>query len=238
MKNSFVAFFDILGFKNMVEKNSHEKLTEIYNNGLYESLDFAEKATNAVFKLITPQNELDSLKIKIYVVSDSIFFIQDELTQRGLLYIISYCRLLIGAAIADGIPIRGALSHGPISVDNKRGTTIFGLGLTKAASLEAKQQWAGGIVDPECFEIVPKENPDIVEHLVNNKTNPIITRYKVPQKDGSAREELAMDWTIYELIKSEEDIRSAFRRHKKEIVEDVQIKIENTVKFYNDVRSR
>ena len=238
MENSFVAFFDILGFKNMVEKNSHEELMEAYEFGLYESLDTAEKMTNLVMGMITPPNELESLKIQIYVISDSIIFIQNTLTQRGLLYIISYCRMLIGSAMADGIPIRGGLSFGPVSIENKRGTTIVGLGLTKAYNLESKQQWAGGIVDKECFEIVPKENEDLVNHLINNKKNPIITKYNVPQKDGSVKEELAMDWTIYELIKSEEDIRASFSKHNKEINEDVEIKIKNTIDFYNNVKTK
>ncbi|TDE07732.1 hypothetical protein [Flavobacterium sandaracinum] len=236
MKNSFVAFFDILGFKNMVEKNSHEELMEAYQFGLYDSLENAEEATNLFLSMITPPEELETLKIQIYVISDSIIFIQDTLTQRGLLYIISYCRMLIGSCLADGIPIRGALSFGPVSVENKRGTTIVGKGLTKAYNLESKQQWAGGIVDKECFEIVPKENEDLINHLINNKKNPIITKYNVPQKDGSEKEELAMDWTIYELLKNPEDIRKAFSKHNKEINDDVEIKIENTIKFFNSLK--
>lgn len=237
MKNSFVAFFDVLGFKNMVEKNSHEYLMDIYDFGLYESLDQAENMTNTILRLITPENELESLKVKIYVISDSVIFIQENLTQRGLLYIISYCRILIGMAIADGIPIRGGLSYGPVSIDDKRGTTIVGLGLTKAYNIESKQQWAGGIIDKECFEIVPKERIDLVDHLIKNKENPIITDYNVPLKDGTSKKELVFDWTIYNLIKSEDDIRKSFLKHNKEVNQSVQVKIENTVKFFNDIKN-
>ena len=118
-----------------------------------------------ILKAITPVEDMESLKIKIYVISDSIIFIQENLTQRGLLYIISYCRMLIGTTMADGIPIRGGLSYGPVSVEEKRGTTIVGLGLTKAYNIESKQQWAGGIVDKECFDIVPKDNRDLINYL-------------------------------------------------------------------------
>lgn len=220
----------------MVEKNSHEELMEAYEFGLYQSIETAEEAANLVLGIITPPQELESLKIQIYVISDSIIFIQDTLTQRGLLYIISYCRILIGSCLADGIPIRGAISYGPVSVEHKRGTTIVGRGLTKAYDLESRQQWAGGIVDKECFDVVSKENQDLVDHLINDKENPIITKYSVPQKGGSIKEELALDWTIYKLIKNSEDIRSAFSMHNKEINEDVEIKIQNTIKFFNDIK--
>lgn len=60
MKNSFVAFFDILGFKNLVEKNSHEDLIDIYKESLYESLDLTEKYTNPIYTAISPEQEKDS----------------------------------------------------------------------------------------------------------------------------------------------------------------------------------
>jgi len=236
MKNSFVAFFDILGFKNLVEKNSHEELQEIYNECLYESLDMSEKYTSLILKMITPSEEMETLEIKTYVISDSIIFVQDSLTQRGLLHLIAYCQILIGSSISDGIPIRGGLSFGPVTIDNKRGTTIFGLGLTKAYNLESKQQWAGGIIDPECFDIVPKQNADLINQLISNKKNPLITKYQVPLKDGTFKDELVFDWTIYSLLKDEKNVRDSFVKYNKEITQDVQFKIDNTVKFFNDTK--
>lgn len=211
---------------------------DIYDFGLYESINQAEQMTNLILGAITPKNEMESLKIKIYVISDSIVFIQENLTQRGLLYIISYCRMLIGASIADGIPIRGGLSYGPVSIGEQRGTTVVGMGLTKAYNIESKQQWSGGIIDRECFDIVPKENQDLVNHLLNDKEHPIITEYEVPLRDGTLSKELVFDWTIYNLIKTEDDIKKSFLKHNKEVNESVQLKIDNTVKFYNDIKKK
>jgi len=38
MENKFVGFFDILGIKNLVEKNSHEKLVKIYQEVLLDTV--------------------------------------------------------------------------------------------------------------------------------------------------------------------------------------------------------
>ncbi len=238
MKNSFVAFFDVLGFKNLVEKNSHEKLMDIYDSALYKSISEVEQMTNMVLGAITPLKEMESLKIKIYVISDSIIFIQENLTQRGLLYIISYCRLLIGATMADGIPIRGGLSYGPISVGDRRGTTVVGKGLTNAYNIESKQNWAGGIIDRKCFEIVPKDNQNLVNHLLNDKEHPIIKEYNVPMRDESFSKEFVFDWTIYDLIKNEDDVKNSFLKHNKEVNDSIQKKIDNTVKFYNETKKK
>ncbi|RYX99707.1 single-stranded-DNA-specific exonuclease RecJ, partial [bacterium] len=77
MKNSFVAFFDILGFKNLVEKNSHEDLLEIYQESLYESLDLTDKYSNPIYTAISPEQEKDSSSIRIFVISDSIILVQE-----------------------------------------------------------------------------------------------------------------------------------------------------------------
>ena len=138
--------------------------------------------------------------------------------------------------MADGIPIRGGLSYGPVTVGTQRGTTVVGKGLTNAYNIESRQNWAGGVIDRKCFDIVPKENQDLVNHLVNNKDNPIITEYNVPMRDGTFSKELVFDWTIYNLIKSEEDIKNSFLKHNKEVNSSVQTKIHNTIEFYNKTK--
>ena len=167
-------------------------------------------------------------------------FIQNSLTEGGLLYLISYCKVFLSALLSDGIPLRGAISHGPISIiTNKRGTTIFGLGLTKAYILESIQQWAGTIVDRDVFNLLPKtRNTLIVDRLLKNKTNPLIVEYDVPIKEGKIRKEYVLDWTDYNLIKSQESIRTAFSNHKKDCGRDkVQLMIENTIDFYKYMKS-
>src|SRR5690606_29843378 len=127
MKNSFVAFFDILGFKNLVENNNHKDLIELYEDALYNTLDLTDKHYDPIYSSITPLSELNSLNIKTFVISDSIILVQEDMTQRGLLNLISKCQVLLSSTIADGIPLRGAISFGPVSImENKRGTTIVG----------------------------------------------------------------------------------------------------------------
>ena len=57
MKNSFVAFFDILGFENLVKKNKHEDLMELYNDSLYETLDLTDNIFSPIYNVITPEAE-------------------------------------------------------------------------------------------------------------------------------------------------------------------------------------
>ncbi|SRX51959.1 hypothetical protein [Aequorivita sp. CIP111184] len=234
MTNSFIAFFDILGFKNLVEKNSHEDLKIIYEDMIYQSLELAEKYWNMIYPNITPNEEKKTLDIQTYVISDSIIFIQNSITERGLLYLISVCKVFLSATMGDGIPLRGAISFGPVTIENKRGTTVFGLGLTRAYELESQQQWSGAIIDKECFEIIPQieKHSKLIDRLLQNKINPLIVKYMVPLKTGLS-EQFAFDWTEYAFLKTEKDIENAFSANKKETTDpSIKIKIMNTKEFF------
>ena len=235
MKNSFVAFFDILGFKNMVEKNSHEDLMEIYEEYLYENLNLTDKFFDPIYKFITPEEEKNSLDIRTFVISDSIILIQNDMSQRGFLNLIAKCQVLLSSSLADGIPLRGAISYGPVTIiENQRGTTIVGRGLTKAYSLEAIQQWSGGIVDKDCFELFPGvKSQDFINKMLENKKNPLIIKYNIPLKENKFISGYGFNWPQYDLLKDENDVKAAFTKHKKEIAsEKEQLMIENTVKYF------
>ena len=64
MNEALVGFFDIIGFKNLVEENSHEKLLEIYQESIYSSMDMFEKIYQPVYDIITPKTE-----VTVYVQS-------------------------------------------------------------------------------------------------------------------------------------------------------------------------
>lgn len=239
MKNSFVAFFDILGFKDLVEKNNHEDLMELYNDSLYVTLDLTDSIFTPIYNAITPDAEKESLDIKTFVISDSIILVQNDFTQRGLLNLIAKSQALASIAMSDGIPVRGGISFGPVSViQNKRGTTIVGSGLTKAYTIEASQQWSGGVIDKECFALFPYvHGKDFIQKLLENKVNPLIIKYNVPLKGSKYKVGYCINWPQNRLLKNEEDIRAAFLKHKKEIPsEREQEKVENTVKFFNHVK--
>ena len=239
MKNSFVAFFDILGFKTLVEKNNHDNLMQIYSAALYETIDLTEEYYDMVYPVLTPDSEKNALNIKTFVISDSIILVQEEFTKRGFLYMLAKCQILLSSSLSEGIPLRGALSFGPISIiENKRGTTIVGQGLTKAYMLESSQQWSGGIVDKECFENIPNtKGDDFIKVLLNDKVNPLIVKYNIPLKDNKFKSGYGFNWPKYNLIKSDTDIIEAFSKHKKEISsEKEQLMLDNTIKYYLHVK--
>lgn len=234
MNKSFVAFFDILGFKDLVSNNSHEELFEIYDFALYDTLKSMIPILKTVYGFF-PQlgtKEIDTLEI--YIISDSIIIVQKDTSTKGFLYLLAVSRIILSSAMGGGIPLRGGISVGEVSViKNEYGTTILGKGLTKAYEIESNQSWSGAIVSKECFDFLKEpDSKDLAERLIKAEREILIRKYNVPSKNGE-KEEYVVEWTEYYLIKSEKDVIQAFSKHNKSTdLERTQKIIENTVKFY------
>lgn len=234
MNKSFVAFFDILGFKDLVSNNSHDELLEIYDFALYDTLETMIPILKTIYGII-PQlgtKEIDTLEI--CVISDSIIIIQKDTSTKGFLYLLAVSRIILSSAMGGGIPLRGGISIDEVSViKNEYGTTILGKGLTKAYEIESSQSWSGAIVSKECFDYLKEpESKDLAERLINAEGAILIRKYKAPFKNEE-KEELVIEWTRYDLIKSENDVIQAFSKHNKSTNSDrTRTIIDNTVDFY------
>lgn len=133
-KNYYIAFLDVLGFKNLVnnKENSCKKILDIYEN-------FKNPVTGLY---IGEENEspqpVDSIKdVNIKVMSDSICFYIDASVPNALLCLLAccgsfQCKLL---SLSPPILIRGAITVGEMYAE---GDTTFGPALTEAYLMEEK----------------------------------------------------------------------------------------------------
>jgi len=226
MENRFVGFFDILGFKNLVEKNSHEKLVKIYKDVLIDTVAEIRRLGFDIHK--NEENALKSLEsIKQFIISDSIILIQDDCTHRGLFFITLQAKVLLQIAMDEGIPLRGAISVGPVTILEDFGTTIIGQGLINAYSLESTQNWSGAIIDDKCFQI--HQNDNVFLEVLEAKT-PLFATYKVPTKTQEDNNYHVINWV--KDTQTLEEIDEAFLKHGKELIleKEKQLVI-NTIEF-------
>lgn len=226
MENKFVAFFDILGFKNLVERNSHEKLVKIYQEVLLDTVSEIKRLGLEIHK-----NDKTALKalesIKQFIISDSIILIQNDCTHRGLFFITLQAKVLLQMAMEEGIPLRGAISVGPVTILESFGTTIIGQGLVNAYSLEGIQNWSGAIIDDKCFKIHPKDN--LFLEILDVKT-PLFGIYKVPTKLQEVKDYHVINWVKDNQTLKE--IGKAFLKHGKELNQEKEIQlVSNTLEF-------
>ncbi len=129
--NRFVAFIDILGFKDLVMRNTHSHI--------YELLSEISKLRNKIDNWIN-KGEDRYLNAELYTVSFSdsivIFSKSDSIEDFDLF---TYgVKWLFAKAIEKSIPMKGALAHGEISL-NKSSQIYFGQPIIDAYLLEEEE---------------------------------------------------------------------------------------------------
>lgn len=233
-KSGYIAFFDILGFKNLVHSNELNKVTSIYFI-LFESvmrqlsvqLLSKDELTSQYFQIETQSNPIKSI-----IVSDNVVLWVEDLSIRSFVMLSTTIESMLQLGFSCGLPLRGAISSGSFSVmklnDN---VSIIGKPLIEAFSSEANQNWAGCVLNNSAFEQLKyscvnseQEWKIALSHFHN------LIRYDVPSKLDNINQ-YVINWTnaidnIERVEKSFESFRSSNNNSKTLEV------VNNTKTFY------
>ncbi len=124
-RNCYVAFLDILGFKNMINSSDCNKLY-----GIFETIMEASHTTAAV-----NDKEVEAFhRIEYTIMSDSVVLYIDVDTEDALFALLSTCQTIQMALLRDKILLRGGVARGTLFRED---SIIFGKGLTQAYLLES-----------------------------------------------------------------------------------------------------
>lgn len=127
----FVAFLDIMGFKERVARTSHNKL-------LTQLTDFNKDITSYIGKY-------QNTEIQLAQFSDSIVLFSNDITQKSLKTLAEVTRGIMQTAIRQQIPIKGAIAQGQITCDIPK-QLFFGQALIDAYQLEENIHYYGILV--------------------------------------------------------------------------------------------
>lgn len=252
----FVAFLDILGFSGFVRNNTHDNLIAIYQSFFRPIIDMslteaAEQITKNSSWIEQIQNadsqepiapKLDKVTISCLTISDSIILSTRGNEFRDFLILLATVRNLMARTLYFGFPLRGAITHGMLTLDSKITPEqpniihhqMLGLPIVEAASLEKCQLWSGCTIDASAAE---KIGPKLM------RLDPILlTLYEVPIKNKNKKIMPVVNWVqgISDNDKPLIDarkIRDGFSAHRKDIDSDVEIIISNTVNFFKEMTS-
>jgi len=175
VRTGFVAFIDILGFSNIIQRDGFPRLIQQYKDGL---IDVVRKQSN---------------DIEYVIFSDSIIFCSENDTIEDFIGIIKSCSEILYSFLRSGIPIRGCVSYGEYYFTPKKehGAIIAGRPIIDAFQYEKQQNWVGIIISPTVIEKFPNLEIDIelkkphsvqqVEDILSRLPLPLIlTKYAIP----------------------------------------------------------
>lgn len=244
---TYIAFLDILGFKDLVTHNSqsdlHSIMSKLFTN-IEQSIALQrekkpEKGQNYQSGIF----DFTDSKINCLNISDSIIFWtinEAEDSFRDLVFIMKY---FLNGAIEAGIPLRGAITYGDIDLINNSSNSptfikqqsLVGKGLLDAYNLEKYQNWSGCFIEESAIEQYEKSATVKFNQL---RIWGFVTNYKIPFTNGS-KKGWVINWPQGQFIgrsipkMSEQKLRDAFVKHKKNATDYRVIeKINNTIEFW------
>lgn len=232
----YLAFLDILGFKELIMNNSFDESKEIFET-------FIEQVSNSANLKNRSTGETNTV-VNFNLFSDTILFWTNDDTFKSFFQLNLTVSNLLNYSMQIGLPLRGAISYGNLMCNAFRLesdrvniiNTILGTSIVRAHKLEKDQLWSGCIIDQE---LENTDNTELRNYLKSQWLGKFYVRYNVPLRNTGCRSMLTINWVNLDNdVFTEQKIRDSFDAHnKKSKSSDIAIKIENTLNYYKYVKN-
>lgn len=174
-ESRFVAFLDILGFKDTVMRNSHDDI--------YDKLSTIEKYSKQIQSIEMGKKNPKYNNCEVYVVnfSDSIVIFSKDDSVVNFQFFLNTVGYLFLKCILSNIPLKGAISHGITSV-NKSKQIYFGQSIIDAYLLEEELNYMGIILHNSVDTYIAKNATVIYSNT--NTISQFFHEFRTPLKNG------------------------------------------------------
>ena len=180
--NRFLAYFDIMGFKDLIYRNDHAKV-----EGIIDKMTECVEAINSVADEHI-NNGNPEMAVKPAMFSDSVIFVSQSDDIVDACYTIFVASCFMWSMFDNEIPIKGALAYGRFTADFEK-SKFFGRPLVDAYLLAEEVHFYGAVLH------------HTIENFLHGKTHksldliqPHLKKKPVPMKGGNIAH-LFVDWT-------------------------------------------
>ncbi len=183
---TFIAFFDILGFKEIVNNNNLTELKKLFEHLLRDTQTAVSGETYLQMNASEIIPDLKNQKVNCLHISDSIVFWTNSNTEEDFKEIVSVCHSFYWRSLKTTFPLRGCLTYGEIDFNpdtikiiggvNFYNYSLIGKGLVDAYQKADAIEFAGCLLDMQAIKQV--QDKTINDLIYDQK----ICMYKVPFK--------------------------------------------------------
>lgn len=193
---TYLAYFDILGFKQFIEEMPADHVNQ-YMHNLFRDSQSAVSGDNYI-----PGNpgqivpDLAVSNIHCMHISDSIIFWTNDISDKSFQNIVTCSTFFLSRSLQATFAMRGCIAAGeitfdPFTIKNKQGFTfynssLYGTVLTDAYLKAEAQDWAGCFIDKTALEAAG--SPALNTLIAENKA----ILYSIPLKNGQYSDEYAI----------------------------------------------
>jgi len=229
MSNRYVAFMDIMGFKNMVDREKHQDILqkmitfhqpiEVINN---------DSEVRLLSKKLT-EVSVDEPFTRVITFSDSIIFVTNDGTERSGINICIALDWVMKNAIIMGIPIKGALAYGEQTSDFDM-NLHFGRPLIDAFELQEEIMLYGLV-----FHHTAEKQFQETNMMYNMNHLGYFIWYPVNIKHGVANH-FMLNWTRDLSNKTNIELATINKMYD-QVSGQPRIYVDNTIKFFDHVKT-
>lgn len=184
-KSQIVGTADILGWSDLHDRVDDAGIQRIHDRVVLTNAECAASHGNLQVYTGTDNAQhacadRNAYRVRMFPVSDTIVFAASDETGDSYLDVILAMRYFLVSSVYCGLPVRAAISFGPVSVNSAYPTAPRGLGFKRAVKLEQDQNWHGCMIDDHLAA-----RPDLAalnEDLLKHK---VLAAYTVPRKSRS-----------------------------------------------------
>jgi len=232
--NRFIAFLDIVGFKDFVSRNKHSHVKSVIYK-LHQMVEESKVNKLTINENMVKQGEQDisvvgliKPLIKTFMFSDSILLVSiDDSYYSELLIVMRVNNLIYNSLkLEEPLPLKGSIAYGEITADwDKR--IFLGQPIIDAYLLQEELAFYGAVYHHTAEKYSnsiskPTDFHDEIERC----------EYMVPFKKNKSNHIIA-NWKS--LIKSEEELFTIIRNLKYRTSGGLRYEIDNTEKYLKEI---
>jgi hypothetical protein len=245
----YIAFLDILGFKEIILNNPHEKVVELFENfRIYVQRSIAKGETKED-NLGRMVSDVSDSTINSNIISDSLIFWTNDNKASGLFELIECLQLF--TTFCHNLPkifLRGGITYGDFFYDysgiikGKDGALMVhpimvGRALVEVFQLEKQLEIAGSIISNEAIEEARAND----EEFFDKKWRELSEEKKIVKYNMPTKREAINVWTINWVNAVthptlDELIKGFSNFNKRTDHPDIQAKIMNTIGYYQYIK--
>lgn len=151
-RDAWIAVFDVLGFKTLIRQADILLLREILKSkieDLIQSLESEQSIKNGC--------------LECFVFSDTLVLIAPDMGSNSYGWFLLACETIITKSIYLELPLRGAISLGPVFV-SRNPTILLGSSFVEAYEYCEDQDWIGLILTSSATTALSKNGLDPLRH--------------------------------------------------------------------------
>ncbi len=240
MEKAFIAYFDLLGFKDFILNNETEDMMRGMSN-VFRDIEFSlSHEKNIRIDGSTVIADLSKSNLNCINISDTIIFWTKDCTFESFRELVKVAYDFNWKENCFFFPARGVITYGDVHFvkgDNNnpigsayRINCLFGKGLVNAHIKADNMNWAGSVIDQSAIDEIS---------LISDPTSLLAEytkKYSVPYKQNIIIKEYAFNLVKGELNElafnnKKNNIEAAFKMYNKGFDARVQEIFANTIQF-------